>query len=474
MQIKRRKSGKNARTILIAMITNASVLSRIAARWEGKLFKSEDLNLIAKWCVQFYKKYNKAPGRKIELRFESWAEKTKNEDLVELVATFLQQLNDEYEHADEVNVEYVLDLADHYFNEVRYQELADSIKTDLDRDKLQDAEDRLQQFRRIDLSINTGIDVLQDEGAIREAIESKKKATLIEYSGPLGRFFGDSLSRDSFIAFEGPEKRGKSFWLLDIAWRGMLQRRKVAFFEVGDMTRNQIMLRFMERATHIPARPQLAKWPKQIITPDSDEDDDEDEDNKKKIAKVIHTEKEFTKSFNTKAALKACQKIMRRDIRSDDSYLRLSCHPAASISVSGIRSQLEEWARDDWVADIVVVDYADILAADYRAREKRDTINETWIGLRGLSQSLHCLVVTATQSSARAYKARSIGMEHFADDKRKRGHTTGTIGLNQTPHEKKIDLMRLGWVAERSRYFQGQVYVAGCRAISHISVLSSF
>ena len=48
------------------------------------------------------------------------------------------------------------------------------------------------------------------------------------------------------------EKRGKTFWLIDMAWRGMLQRKKVAFFATGDMSQRQMMRRFIARAAKRP------------------------------------------------------------------------------------------------------------------------------------------------------------------------------------------------------------------------------
>jgi replicative DNA helicase len=154
----------------------------------------------------------------------------------------------------------------------------------------------------------------------------------------------------------------------------------------------------------------------------------------------------------------------------------MSVHPNSTVSVPDIRTTLIDWSREGWVADTVVVDYADILRMDYSGLEKRDQINQTWMELRQLSQRFHCLVVTATQTNAASYDAYTIGKKHFSENKLKRAHTTGNVGLNQTETEKRRGLMRLNWIQVReAEYLESKcVYVAGCPAIANLCMRSSF
>jgi len=73
--------------------------------------------------------------------------------------------------------------------------------------------------------------------------------------------------------------------------------------------------------------------------------------------------------------------------------------------------------------------------------------------LRGLSQERHCLMVTATQASARAYGKDLIDMSDYSEDKRKYAHVTAMIGLNQTPDEKKVGIMRINMIVQREGEF---------------------
>ena len=141
-----------------------------------------------------------------------------------------------------------------------------------------------------------------------------------------------------------------------------------------------------------------------------------------------------------------------------------------------IREIVVGWGREEGIPDIVVIDYADILKMDVPGLDKRDQINGTWKQLRALSQSLHCLVVTATQSDASSYKMETIQMGNFSEDKRKHAHVTGTVGLNQTKEENRLGVMRLNWIVAREHQFNSYKcgHVAGCLDIANPDIKSTF
>jgi hypothetical protein len=111
------------------------------------------------------------------------------------------------------------------------------------------------------------------------------------------------------------------------------------------------------------------------------------------------------------------------------------------------------------------VDYADILAASDNRLEKRDQINETWMRLRALSSNYHCLVLSATQTNAEAYRAETVRKYHFSDDRRKNDHVTGMVAISMTDAEKNMGILRHDWIDQRERQETRTLHVAGCRAL---------
>ncbi len=459
-----KQSRNEERLILTGMIVDVTVLGRISSKYQYGMFKSRWANIIAKWCVSFYQKYEDVPMNQIESIFESWSSKTKDKEVVSLVSKFLDSLSEEYEELQsESNSDYVIDMAGVYFNRVKVEQLVEVIEGDIDRGKINEAVSHVTAFNQIEMGVGEGINILQDTEAIKEAFKSKMEP-LIVYSGALGKFFQNSLERDAFVAFMGPEGIGKSFWLQDIAFRSMLQRKRVAFFEAGDNSQNQIMRRLMVRAARRPLYSGVIDYPVGM------------EKERTYSVEMEREEKRFEDKLSWRASKKACKLLMRKRIKSKEPYFKLSCHYNSTLKVSIIQDTIQNWAREGWVPDVIVIDYADILNMDYHGLEGRDRINETWKRLRSMSQIFHCLVVTATQADTGSYDKTIITRQNFSEDKRKLAHDTGMIGLSQTDEEKELGVMRLNWLKLRDNQYSEKscVFVAGCLAISNPAIKSIY
>jgi len=462
-----KKNNDQERRILIGMIVDPVVLGRISSKYKPQMFKSKWANITAKWCLDYYKRYTKAPMKHIESLFESWSSKTKDKSAVSLVEKFLNSLSEEYEVLkEESNSDYIIDISAHYFNQVQIEKLLESVESDITEGQIEKAHSHLVGYNKIEMGVGEGINVLQDEEAIREAFSSNKKEALIEFPDALGEFFKGALEREGFIAFMGKKGVGKSFWLMTMAYQGMLQRKRVAMFEVGDMGRNQTMRRLMIRSAKQPRYAGDVYIPNRIWYDKA----------KRKVRRLADC-KTFEKNLSWRKAIKCCNKIMRKKIRSKEPYFKLSCHFNSTLSVDSLESILQDWERaSGWIPDIVIIDYADILKMVYSGMEGRDAINETWKRLRALSQRRHCLLVTATQSDADSYDRGTLKMKNFSDDRRKIDSVTGMIGINQTDGEKKRGIMRLNWISLRDDEFHPSscVHVAGCLAIANPAIKSCF
>jgi len=467
MKIEKR-NGSDERSILIGMIVNRSVLGRIASVWSKEgLFKSKWANIVGNWCISYFEKYEDAPKKAIEGIYDVWA-KNKDKETAGIVEKFLSTLSDQYENlGSEINPDYLIDKAGVYFHKIAMRKLSENIESYIDTGDLAKAQKAIDKFGKVEVGVGAGIDVLRDKAAIRKAFESNREP-LITYPGALGEFFEDALCRDSLISFMAPEKRGKTFWLLDISWRGMLQRKKVAFFAIGDLSQDQMMRRFQIRAARRPEKAKAIKYPIEIT-----------KNKEEPFAIVESEERKFKGTLSWKDGLKACAEAIKKT-RSSETLLQLSCHPASTLSVSGIEGALRSWERNGnhpWVPDIIVIDYADLLAPPSGLPlETREAINATWKALRALSQKRHCLVVTATQADAASYNATIIGASNFSEDKRKLAHVNGLIGINQTSEEKQEGIQRLNWIVLRESEFNTQrcVHVAGCLAIANPAIRSTF
>lgn len=466
MKVKKH-SGSDERVILTAMIVDPVVAAKVAAKWNREgLFASRWANLVGGWAVKFVLKYGKPAGRSIENVFRSWsAANDRDKEQVALVDRFLSGLSDEWEQSAEINSEHVVDLAGRHFRQVALARLSEEIQGDLDMGDPDRAAERVAGFGRIELGQGSGIDAFEDDAAL-EAVFSDSTKSLIEWPRNFGLFFGDSLSPDSFVSLLAPEKRGKTHVLLEISYLAAKQGKKVAFFAVGDMSENQVMARLAVRASGHPIVGR--EWPLVVKKPISiDKDSDGN-------VSVVHEDLIFDGPLMIGKARAAFEKLSRGRA---GRKLKLSVHANSAIGVEGIENILRDWEDDGWVADIVVIDYADNLEPPINSgKEFRHATNATWKMLRKLSQERHCCLITATQADAASFDRAIMTRSNFSEDKRKLSHVTGMIGINQTHEEEDKGLIRLNWIVRREaeyRTFQC-LNVATCLSLCRPFGLSTF
>jgi hypothetical protein len=445
--------------ILKACVTDTVTVSRLASLSDQLRFRTKYGRLVFDWCVGHLEKYGEAPGIQTLTEYVGkWSLKNTDDAVLDRLENFIVQLDDL-----PVNTEYIADKIGAYFSRLSLEKLNEDLTDMLEVSDVEQAQAAVASWRPVQIGMDRSIDVLRDKDAMARALDFKKEA-LVQYPAGLGEFFGNDLGRGALIAFMGPEKRGKTFWLMDVAWRAMTQRLRVAFFSIGDMTEEQCMSRFMERAARRPMWPTTAKIPKELAWGAD-----------RKSYTVRHEERTWDDKLTFQDAWKACDQIVNYS-GSNKPLLRLSVHANDTVGVEDIETQLDFWEKDGWMADVIVVDYADLLLFPRGSADTRDGTNRVWKRLRKLTQERHCLGVTATQTSAASYDAYVITRSHFSEDKRKLAHVTGMVGLNQTDAEKNDGIMRLNWIVRRDNAFSEFkcCLCAGSPAVGNLAIRSVY
>lgn len=465
MKVKRVES-KELRSILIGMVTNDQVLGRIASKYDDEMFPSPWANLLGRWCVDHYNKYRKAPGKAVEQCFEKWAKRADDKSTVELVDRFIRSLSRQYdEESHETNVEFVVDTAASYFTQTKLKQLIEKAQDKLDQGRPDEANELVTSFRKIEMGVEGTSNPYQEMDVHKRTFE-KQLDPVITYdlNEPIGKFYGNRLARDSFILFQGPEKGKKSFWMQDIVHRGIKNRRKVFYIQVGDMSEDQITRRIEARLVgrpHLDECEEDGAWyyPTSI--------------KRRKVGPPrVKRKRKICKDEMTLGEIKRAQEEFNetflRSRRTD--FLKMHC--VATISMQEIAAMIEEWRIDSWIPDIVVLDYIDLVDAPTRIKEPRDQLNYNCRQCRVISQKYHLLFVSGTQANAQAWRKETQDRSSFSNDKRKMAHVNGMIGLNQNSEElEQNELMKLNWIVCRGRKPR-PVWCAGSLALANPCVLS--
>lgn len=299
-----------------------------------------------------------------------------------------------------------------------------------------------------------------------------------------------------------------TYWLLEFAMRALRSKCNVAFFSVGDMSEIQMVRRIHSYNSQLPiqdiskvkipildcSRNQentckmeertcdfgvITRQGKKAIKIDLDDAPDYEpctycqySDPERYKGVVWHIWRDVEK-LTWRHAYNQGKKTAHRARRR---RFKLSTHSNNSVNVRGIKTQLDLWEKiEGFIPDVILIDYADILAPENNKWDFRQQVNTTWQELRALSQDRHCLVATATQADAASYDKKSIGMKNFSEDKRKYSHVNMILTLNQTEDEKQDGIMRIGkmFVRENSFSIHKTVTVLECRAIGR-PYLASF
>lgn len=437
-------SASEERTILTALVTHSKVLGRVVDQVgkDRNLFKNKWSNTIFQWCLEYYEKYRKAPRGVIQSIFTKHANNGLDEDASEIIETFLTTLSRNYAAlAEEINEQYVIDTASHYFDKIRLERMAEGIQTAVERNDLTEAKEAYSQYEPVSFAGDDWTNPFTKAEVVNTIRHYEEDLSIIKWKGALNEFLSPHFERDGFISFVGPEKRGKSFWLQETVWHALRNRRRVLYYTLGDMSKEQVNFRLYRRACLRPLFASTIKWPTKINILKQKNDS-----GGRLFAQVV-TEDREVKGL-TPSAVKQALKKLTAQTATKQLRLKLRCAGASVISASHIENDVREFAQEGWVPDVIVLDYADLLAPEAHSTrmDYRHQVNESWKVLRRITLDYHLLMVTATQSASSAYDSWVIRKKDFSEDKRKNAHVTGMLGINQTSDEKRIGVYRLNWV----------------------------
>ncbi len=492
------------RRIVTGLIVSKDFHERIQKVWNPSFLESPELRTVANWCVDYFQKYNKPPDKDIQTIY---MDQLKSEALPKADAQYIEELltdlSDEYGRDEQFNAPYLYDKTIQYFKSQELERHNREVQALIDAGKIEEAEKLAQNYAPAILDdTDTGIDLASD--AVLERIERAFNETgqqVVTYPGALGTMWNEHLIRGGFFTFLAPEKRGKSFFLMEIALRAIRQKANVAYFDSGDNTESQLLRRI---CVYIARKSDRERYCQERYRPvgdcvfnqlDTCEREDRNCDHgifegvsisdfnaqvhqfvnidtlmekygefpdyetcksyscRQRRGTVWLQKMKKTRPLVSKQAKKELQEFFKKYRRR----FKLVTYPAGFLTVSEMRRCLNDWERyDGFVPDVVVCDYADLLSADDgKVNEFRHRQDHVWKNLRALSQERHALIITATQADAESYKKGRLSISNFSEDKRKLAHVTAQYGINQDPHgrEKKLGIIRVNEIVVREGAF---------------------
>lgn len=125
--------------------------------------------------------------------------------------------------------------------------------------------------------------------------------------------------------------------------------------------------------------------------------------------------------------------------------------PSGTLKPSMLRKLLEKYRSKGVVFDLVVVDYADIMAPDFRTDNVIENSKTIYVDLRAIASEFNVAMLTATQTNREGYKATVAKAEHVAEDFNKVRTVDLMISINKTEEEASRNEARLYFAASRNQ-----------------------
>lgn len=131
--------------------------------------------------------------------------------------------------------------------------------------------------------------------------------------------------------------------------------------------------------------------------------------------------------------------------------LKVHEFPSGTFSPNQLRAMLDRYRAKGINFDLVVVDYADIMAPNFRFNDVIENSKSIYVDLRAIAQEFDVAMLTATQTNREGYKATVAKAEHVAEDFNKVRTVDLMISINITDEERSKGEARLYFAASRNQ-----------------------
>jgi replicative DNA helicase len=131
-------------------------------------------------------------------------------------------------------------------------------------------------------------------------------------------------------------------------------------------------------------------------------------------------------------------------------HFKISQLPGYSLTPAELRRIVDSFISDGIRFDMIVLDYIDLMAPDFRTGVTTEDSKQIYVKVRAIAQEENIAMLSATQSNREGMKAIVAKMEHTSDDINKVRIADITISINSTDDERDRGEARLHFAAARN------------------------
>jgi len=473
---RRRISSGVERSLLIGSIISNVVCREVISRVNISAIDIDYVRVILRWIRDYYSVYKEAPRAHIQNIFDKNKGELKSGDK-ELIEKLLAQISDQYEATNGINEQYLISESIKYIEECNLRFLAKGVEEMLDQDRHSDANALVANYKKIAATTSKWVNPFTPS-EINKAMDMRDDI-VFQYPGPLGQLSGPLL-RNYFVAVLGPIKKGKTWWMMDLAILVAMQKRNVVFFSF-EIDEDRMKRRFYQNIIAFSKRQPQVIYPRfDCLLNQVDECDLAERTCKIALRggddKPVHF-KDTPKSYKIctycrdhdgpgeyiqetwfeqverpTMGLGVVRKKTESFVKMYGDRLRLKAYPRFSAGMNEVESDLDVLQyTEGFTPDMIITDYADIMQRP--SGEFRHAVDELWMHHARLASERKAVVVTATQAARKSWDRANVGAADSSENYRNPAHVDLMYTLNQTREEKLAGVMRIGVCAARDEEF---------------------
>ena len=155
--------------------------------------------------------------------------------------------------------------------------------------------------------------------------------------------------------------------------------------------------------------------------------------------------------------LSAFKEKIYEDVHDIEGQLIIKEYPTKAATTQTLKNHLEKLKMKEIKADLIIVDYADLLKPVTFQREKRNELESIYEELRGLAQEYKCPIWTASQTNRSGLNAEVVTMESISEAFNKCFVSDFIFSISRTAEDKLGNTGRL-FVAKNRNGPDGMVF----------------
>ena len=146
------------------------------------------------------------------------------------------------------------------------------------------------------------------------------------------------------------------------------------------------------------------------------------------------------------------------ELRDLPGKLIVKEYPTRSATIQTIKNHIEKMKNQEFIPDMIIVDYADLIKPEGSSKEeKRHQLEAIYEELRGISQEVGCPIWTASQTNRSGLNAEVITMESISEAFNKCFVADFIFSVSRTVEDKNTNSGRI-YVAKNRNGPDGMIY----------------